>query len=127
MSELYLKSLNKLELNAVLELLASQAVSEAAKDACRALRPETDVDEVRRLQEQTSAACRLISLKGSPGLGGVKDVGESLDRSDRGGGLSPGELLKIASIIRDSRILTLFAILHINALCPIVTEASRVK
>ncbi len=103
MSQLYEKSLQKLELDAILELLAAQAVSDAAKEACRAVRPETDADEVRRLLEQTSAACHLISLKGSPSLGGIRDVGESLDRADRGGSLSPGELLKIASSLRVAR------------------------
>ncbi|MCI8525250.1 MAG: endonuclease MutS2 [Oscillospiraceae bacterium] len=103
MSQLYEKSLQKLELDAILELLAAQAVSDAAKEACRAVRPETDADEVRRLLEQTSAACHLISLKGSPSLGGIRDVGESLDRADRGGSLSPGELLRIASSLRVAR------------------------
>ena len=103
MSELYEKSLHKLELDAVLELLAGQAVSDAAKEACRAIRPETDADEVRRLQEQTTAACRLISLKGSPSLGGIRDVGESLSRAARGGSLTPGELLRIAASLRVAR------------------------
>lgn len=103
MNGLYEKSLNKLELDAVLELLAGEAVSGAAKEACLALKPESDVDEVRRLLEQTTAACRLISLKGSPSFGGVRDVGESLDRADRGGVLSPGELLKIAASLRAAR------------------------
>lgn len=103
MSGLYEKSLNKLELDAVLELLAGEAVSGAAKEVCREIKPESDIDEVRRLLEQTSAACRLISLKGSPSLGGIRDVGESLDRADRGGVLSPGELLKIAASLRAAR------------------------
>ena len=50
MSELYEKSLAKLELDGVLELLAIQAVSDAAKEVCRNLKPETDADEVRRLR-----------------------------------------------------------------------------
>ena len=103
MSELYEKSLRKLELDAVLGLLADQAVSDAAKDACRAIRPETDAEEVRRLQEQTSAACSLINQKGSPSLGGIRDVGESLSRAERGGSLSPGELLRIAASLRVAR------------------------
>ena len=45
MSELYEKSLQKLELHAVLQLLADQAHSEEAKQQCLALRPETDVDD----------------------------------------------------------------------------------
>lgn len=109
MSELYEKSLVKLELNGVLDLLAAQAVSDAAKEVCRNLKPETDVDEVRRLQEQTTAACKLISLKGSPSLGGIRDVGASLDRARRGGSLTPGELLKIASSLRVARTVKAYA------------------
>ena len=109
MSELYEKSLSKLELNGVLDLLAAQAVSDAAKEVCRNLKPETDAEEVRRLQEQTTAACKLISLKGSPSLGGIRDVGASLDRARRGGSLTPGELLKIASSLRVARTVKAYA------------------
>ena len=109
MSELYEKSLVKLELDGVLDLLAAQAVSDAAKEVCRNLKPETDAEEVRRLQEQTTAACKLISLKGSPSLGGIRDVGASLDRARRGGSLTPGELLKIASSLRVARTVKAYA------------------
>ena len=47
MSELYEKSLQKLELNLVLQLLSEQASSEEAKNRCLCLRPETDPDDVR--------------------------------------------------------------------------------
>ena len=103
MSTLLEKSLKKLELPAVLQLLADQACSEEAKACCLALTPQTDVDDIRLLQEQTSAACHLMVQKGSPGLGGIKDVSESLARADRGGCLSAGELLKIAGVLRTAR------------------------
>ncbi len=103
MSALYEKSLQKLELNAVLQLLADQACSEEAKARCLQLAPLTDVDDIRQLQAQTTAACKLVVQKGSPGLGGVKDVSASLARADRGGCLSAGELLKIAGVLRCAR------------------------
>ena len=103
MSALYEKSLQKLELNAVLQLLADQACSEEAKARCMQLAPLTDVDDIRQLQAQTTAACKLVVQKGSPGLGGVKDVSASLARADRGGCLSAGELLKIAGVLRCAR------------------------
>ena len=103
MSTLYEKSLTKLELGAVLQLLADQACSAEAKERCLRLEPVTDVDDARQLQNQTSAACGLMIQKGSPGLSGIQDVSESLARADRGGTLSAGELLKIASVLRTAR------------------------
>ena len=103
MNELYEKSLKKLELDKVLALLAEQAASDDAKERCLALQPLTDDAEIRARQMETTAACKLITLKGSPGLSGVRDVGASLERADRGGCLSPEELLRIAGVLRCAR------------------------
>ena len=103
MNELYEKSLHKLELDKVLALLADQACSPAGKEQCLKIEPLTDADEIRLLQKQTSAACRMITLKGSPGLAGVSDVGASVDRAVRGGCLSPEELLRVASVLKCAR------------------------
>ena len=103
MDELFEKSLKKLELDKVLELLAEQAACPAAKERCRQTVPLTDADEIRTLQEQTSAACKLISLKGTPGLAGARDVGASLARAQRGGVLSAEELLQIGGVLKCAR------------------------
>ena len=103
MNELYEKSLHKLGLDKVLALLADQACSPAGKEQCLKIEPLTDADEIRLLQKQTSAACRMITLKGSPGLAGVSDVGASVDRAVRGGCLSPEELLRVAGVLKCAR------------------------
>ena len=103
MNEQYEKSLSKLELDKVLSLLADHASSQAAKDRCMAIRPSADADEIRHLLEETSAACKCITTKGSPSFGGLYDVGASLDRAYRGGCLSPEELLRIAGVLRAAR------------------------
>ena len=100
MTELYEKSLQKLELSAVLEQLADCAHSEAGKDRCRKLLPLNDAEEITLLQGQTTAACKLITLKGSPSFHEVKEIGPSLERADRGGCLTPTELLRIAGVLR---------------------------
>ena len=100
MTELYEKSLRKLELDRVLEQLAAYANSDEATARCLALEPQTDVDEIRVLQEQTGAACRLIDLKGSPSFHELKEIAPSLERADRGGSLNPTELLRIAAVLR---------------------------
>ena len=103
MNEQYQKSLTKLELDKVLALLADHASSPAAKERCLAVRPLNDAEDIRVLQAQTSAACKLITLKGSPSFGGIVDVGASLSRADRGGCLSPEELLRVATVLKAAR------------------------
>ena len=104
MNELYEKSLKKLELDKVLELLAAHAGSEAAKQACRALIPLDDADDIRALQKETTDAC-----KGSPSLGGIRDMSASLARADRGGVLSTEELLQIAGCLKSARMVKNYA------------------
>ena len=103
MTELYEKSLQKLELDRILEQLSECAVSGEAKDRCRKLVPSSDREDVLLLQTQTSDAKRLIDLRSYPSLQDVQDVRWSLDRADRGGCLSPKELLQIAGVLRCTR------------------------
>ena len=103
MSELEQKSIQKLELGAVLQSLADSAASEEGKRRCLALLPGTDAEDIRLLQRETSAACHMITVKGTPGFAGAKDVGASLLRADRGGCLNPAELLRIAALLRTTR------------------------
>ena len=103
MTDLFEKSIQTLELPRVLELLAAQAATEEGKDRCRALRPFTDPDDVQRLQKETSAACSMIVLRGTPPLSGVRPVAASLQRADMGGALNTRELLDIAALLRCAR------------------------
>ena len=103
MSELYEKSLLKLELDRVLEQLAERAGSELGKIACRNLRPVSDLGEVQALLDQTTAACDLSTKKGYPHFYDAQDVSFSLERADRGGALNPKELLRIAGTLRCAR------------------------
>lgn len=103
MSELYEKSLLKLELDQVLELLAQCAGSEGGKEACLRVRPNSDLEEVELMLRQTTAASDLCTRKGNPVFADVTDCSASLERADRGGSLQPKELLRIAGILRCAR------------------------
>ena len=103
MSELYEKSLYKLELDKVLEQLAECAGSQIGKESCRALRPVSDLEEVQILLDQTTAASDLCTRKGNPSFAGVADVSASLERAELGGSLQPVELLRIAGVLRCAR------------------------
>ena len=103
MSELYEKSLQKLELDQVLQRLSACAGSEGGKAACLLLRPTSDLEEVTLLLQQTTAASDLCAQKGNPVFGDVTDVSSSLERAERGGTLQPKELLRVAGILRCAR------------------------
>ncbi|MCD8344094.1 MAG: endonuclease MutS2 [Oscillospiraceae bacterium] len=102
-NELYEKSLKTLELPAVLDLLAAEAVSAGAKEQCAALRPSGEIFEVRRRLGETSAAKDMMVMKGSPSFTGLKDVRGSLARADIGGMLNTRELLDIAGVLQCAR------------------------
>ena len=103
MSELYEKSLLKLELDQVLQLLAQCAGSIGGKEACLRIRPSSDLEDVELMLQQTTAASDLCTRKGNPVFGDVTDVSASLERAARGGSLQPAELLRIAGILRCAR------------------------
>ena len=97
---LYEKSLRTLELPAVLERLATEAVSDAGKENALALVPVTDLHEARYRLEETSAARIMMSVKGSPSFFNIKDIRSSVRRADIGGMLNTIELLDIATLLR---------------------------
>ena len=109
MSELYEKSLLKLELDQVLSLLAECAGSANGKEACLRLRPTSDLEEVRELLAQTTAASDLRLKKGNPSFADLRDPTAALERAERGGSLQPKELLGIAGVLRCARNIKSFA------------------
>ena len=103
MSELYEKSILKLELDKVLQMLSACAGSVEGKAACLRVRPVSDLEDVQALLDETSAASDLCTRKGNPVFGDVNDVSAALERADRGGSLQPAELLRIAGVLRCAR------------------------
>ena len=104
MSQLYEKSIQKLELQQILVQLADCAGSSEGKKACMAIQPSSDLETVNTLLMQTTAASDLSTKKGYPGFAEVKDVSSSLERADRGGCLQPKELLQIAGVLHSARV-----------------------
>ena len=107
--ELYEKSLKTIELPAVLELLAARCTSDGAREAAAALRPSSDIRQVRERLAETSDAKRMVETKGSPSFSGLKDVRSSLARADLGGMLNTRELLDIAGVLFCARSLSSYS------------------
>ena len=75
MNRLGEKSLKTLEYYEILEKLAAQAASEAAKEKCRSLRPLDDHEQAALWLRQTTDAKDLMVRQGSPSFGGIREVG----------------------------------------------------
>ena len=103
MSNLYDKSIEKLELQQVLSKLADCAGSTEGKKACMEITPSSDLYAVEKMLSETTAASSLSTKKGYPGFADVKDVTSSLERADMGGCLQPKELLAIGGVLRSAR------------------------
>lgn len=109
MVNLYEKSQRTLELPKVLQMLADCASCDEAKERSLNLVPSNDMSQIIRRQEETSAACKLMSYKSSPGFTGLKSVASFLQRADMGGSLNTGELLTIAAVLRTARTVRSYA------------------
>ena len=89
------RTLKTLEYHKIVEQLAGKAISSMGKDIAGSLKPSTDLDEIRLMQQETSEASGFIVRKGSLPLGGITDIRHSLQRVETGGALNIEELLQI--------------------------------
>lgn len=99
---LFEKSLITLELPAVLRMLSAEAVSDKAKETALQLFPSADIHETRFRLAETTAAKKMMTLRGSPSFSGIKDIRGAIRRADMGGMLNTTELLDIAALLRAS-------------------------
>ncbi|WP_174613984.1 endonuclease MutS2 [Virgibacillus ihumii] len=95
--------LRVLEFNKITEQLANQAATSLGKDYCIGLKPETEMDNVIRLQEETDEASQIFRLNKSIPLGGIKDIRAGIKRSVIGGVLNTNECLDIATTLYAGR------------------------
>ncbi len=97
------KAQKTLQFGKILEMLASCATTEGAKQLCRETEPLSDLRAITARLDETTDAERLYRSKGEPSFGFVKDITPLLDRADKGAMLSPGELLDCANVLRTVR------------------------
>lgn len=93
------KALHTLEYNKIIEQLVSFASSPSGKEACRKLRPQTDIHWIETAQRETSDALTHILTKGELSFHGIQDIRPSLKRLDIGSSLGIHELLDIARLL----------------------------
>lgn len=97
------KSLRVLEYGKIKEIIKKYTQTSAAKEIIDNLKPYDNLYEVREHLQETKEAFSLLVKKGSPPFEGIYDVRDYIDRASKGSTLLPGQLLKIAQMLRSSR------------------------
>lgn len=93
------KALKTLEYNKIIDKLTELAGSRLGKDLCASLVPSSKINEITRMQKETSDALSRIFRKGSLGFYGLHDIRPSLKRLEVGSTLGIIELLHISSVL----------------------------
>ena len=96
------KVLKTLEYDKIISMLAERAGSEPGRKLCLELRPVSQIDEVKRLQQETFDAVGRLLRNGSISFGGNRMVEASLMRLDKGSSINTEELLNIASLLENA-------------------------
>ncbi|ACA44194.1 endonuclease MutS2 [Clostridium botulinum] len=97
------KSIKVLEFNKIQEFLKNYTCTKAAKDIIEDLKPYDSVYEVREHLEETKEAFKLLITKGAPPFEGVYDIRSGISLAEKRSTLLPGQLLKIAAVLRCAR------------------------
>jgi DNA mismatch repair protein MutS2 len=97
------KALRVLEYQKIKDMIKNYTQTGAGKDLIDALKPYDNIYEVREHLEETYEALQLLAKKGSPPFEGLYDVREGISRAEKASTLMPGQLLKIANMLRCAR------------------------
>lgn len=89
-----------LELDRVLEMLASCTGNPDAAELARDITPSADFDEVGRLLAQTDNAYVLMAKYSAPSFGSMKNIKSALRRAQAGADLSMRELIDVGENLR---------------------------
>jgi DNA mismatch repair protein MutS2 len=103
------KTLRILEFDKIIKKLVSLTSSSMGAEVAEKLMPETEFGKVENLLKETSDGVTFIARRGSPPMGGINDIRGSLKRVEIGSVLNPGELLRVAGVLRAVRNLKSYA------------------
>ncbi|MBO5376811.1 MAG: endonuclease MutS2, partial [Ruminiclostridium sp.] len=94
-------SYKKLELDKILQLLSNEAWSDTAKENVLKIKPQYDIDTIKKELKKTDDAYVLSSKYGTPRFYNIKNVSFSAHRAQQGASLSLRELLDIGLVLRE--------------------------
>lgn len=97
------KTFQTLEFNKILNMLKGYTQNEKVQERILNLAPETDLNRVKRMQQETTEAAGVLLRRGSaPGFT-VSDVSGAVMRTGRGGAMTMHELLSLSTAMSTAR------------------------
>ena len=97
------KVFHTLEYPKILTTLAGFCDYDPARERTADLRPRTSLEDVRRLQEETAEAVRLLGAHPGTNVGGARDLRPISEDAVRGILIEPGRLLQVKSTLVSAR------------------------
>ena len=94
------KYLKTLELDKILEMLAELTSNDETRRMALALRPDTDIENVRKECLKTSQALELSVQFGTPPFSNFKDISTVAARAKSGAVISLRDLMDVAAMLR---------------------------
>lgn len=88
-----------LEFSKIQEMLEKCATSQPGRVLCRNLMPETEIEKIQHMQDETSAARERIRHNAVVSFSKVTDLSRVFEKLESGGSLSPAELLRISDLL----------------------------
>ncbi len=103
------KTIRILEFGKIVDRLVSLTSSSLGAELAQQLLPSSDFEKIKLDLKETSDGVNFISRRGSPPLGGINDIRDSVRRADIGSMLNPGELIRVSGVLRAVRNLKNYA------------------
>ena len=94
------KTLINLEFNKIIDILKNNCITFMGKQLVDELYPSSDIDEVLKLQKETSEACSFSLRKNTPPISPIIDLKNIVNKLNIGSVLSIEELLKVATTLK---------------------------
>ena len=88
-----------LEFQKIQDMLEKCATSQPGRLRCKSLMPETDIEKIQHMQDETSAARERIRHNAVVSFSKVTDLSRVFENLENGASLTPADLLRICDLL----------------------------
>lgn len=108
------KSLRVLEYDKIIQKLTTEASSQLGKDLCSALKPTSELEDIKEAICETTEAVELLLKFSSPPFGPIIDLKNHVKIAEIGSYMGPAQLLQVSDTLRTARNLKAYLLKSID-------------